>query len=101
MRGVYVYENGCGTFERDHFGSGEEGEIGHEDGIALADAKGFEGKGEGIGAVGTGKAVLDAHIFGQLLFEFFDRCTHDKMGRGGHVGHGFVYIGFSVLDTAS
>ena len=36
-------------------------------------------------------------IVGQLLFEFFDRCAHDKMGRGGNFHHGFVYIGFQYL----
>ena len=61
--GVNIDKDRCGPFERHHFGCGEEGEVGHKGGVAFAHPKGFECEGEGIRAVGTGKAVFHAHIF--------------------------------------
>ena len=52
--GVDIDKDGSGAFERHHFGRGEEGEVGHKDCIAFAHAKGLQGQGQGVGAVGTG-----------------------------------------------
>lgn len=95
--GVDVNEDRCSTFECNDFGSCEECEVGHEDSVAFADAKGFECEGEGIGAIGTGEAMFYAYIFGQLLLKLADGFTHDEGGRIEDVADGVVDIGLKGL----
>ena len=91
---VYIDEDGGGTFEGDNLGGGKEGEVGHEDGIALADTPYFEGEGEGIGAVGTGDTVAYADVLGELDLELLDGLAHDEGTGLHHTEHGTVDVGF-------
>ena len=91
---VYIDEYGGGTFEGDNLGGGKEGEVGHEDGIALADAPDLQGEGEGIGAVGTGDTVAYADVLGELGLEFLDGLAHDEGTGLHHTEHGAVDVGF-------
>ena len=75
--GADIYKDGGGSFQRDYLGGGEEGEVGHEDGIALAHSPCLEGKGESIGAIGTGETMFYANILGELGLELLDLRTHD------------------------
>ena len=75
--GADIYKDGGGSFQRDYLGGGEEGEVGHEDGIALAHSPCLEGKGESIGAIGTGETMFYADILGELGLELLDLGTHD------------------------
>ena len=75
--GADIHKNGGGSFQRDYLGGGEEGEVGHEDGITLAHSPCLEGKGESIGAIGTGETMFYADIFGELGLELLDLGTHD------------------------
>ena len=63
-----VDKDGGGSFEGYYLGGGEEGEVGHEHGVAGADAPGFQCEGEGVGAVGAGEAVLYAYVLGEFFF---------------------------------
>ena len=63
-----VDKDGGGSFEGYNLGGGEEGEVGHEHGIAGADAPGFQSEGEGVGAVGAGEAVFYAYVLCEFFF---------------------------------
>lgn len=75
--GADIYKDGGGSFQRDYLGGGEEGEVGHKDSIALAYSPCLEGKGESIGAIGTGETMFYADILGELGLELLDLRTHD------------------------
>ena len=75
--GADIYKDGGGSFQRDYLGGGEEGEVGHKDSITLAYSPCLEGKGESIGAIGTGETMFYADILGELGLELLDLGTHD------------------------
>ena len=74
---AYIHEHRGRPFQGNNLGGGEEREIGHKHRIPGADTPRLQGQGQCIRAIGTGKAVLHAHILGQFLFQGLDLRAHD------------------------
>ena len=66
---------------------GDEGHIGGEHRVPLPHAQRHERKLEGVGAVGTGDAVLAARKGGKLRFQFFDIFAADERGGAEDILH--------------
>ena len=75
--GLNVYKYGFGVEKRNDFGAGDPGVGDRDHLVTRADIKGHEGDEEGVGAGGTGDAVVYADKSGEFFFQFFDFRTHD------------------------
>ena len=90
---IDVNKHRCGTHHCHSLGGGEEGEVGHEDGIAGTDIQSHQRHRQGVGAVTTSDAMFHSHIVGQLLLQLRHLRTHDIGSAAGDTQQGFVHLG--------
>ena len=74
--GIDIHKDGSGALNGDHFGRSEEGEAGHEHGVASLHIPGFEGQQKRVGTAGATDAVFHSHIVGKGFFHLFHLGAH-------------------------
>lgn len=95
--GVDVDKDGGGAHGGYHLGRGEEGEVGHEHGIARPYAPHLQCQQQGVGAVGTSEAMGGAHVGGQRLLKFAHLGALYVMCVSGYLQQGLVNVGAQGL----